>query len=66
MVLGLVGLALWRYGAIGPKKEGGQFTADELAKMKTGAEAPDTAPISQAAKDLGPAATEKATDKQTN
>src|SRR6187431_3308641 len=45
VVLGLVGLALWRYGAIGPKKPDGQFTADELAKMKTGAEAPDNAGI---------------------
>ena len=45
VVLGLVGLALWRYGAIGPKPSTGQFTADELAKMKTGAEAPDTSGI---------------------
>lgn len=45
VVLGLVGLALWRYGAIGPKTGTGQFTADELAKMKTGAEAPDTSGI---------------------
>jgi len=45
MVLGLVGLALWRYGAIGPKSQSGQFTADELKKMQTGAEAPDSAGI---------------------
>jgi NitT/TauT family transport system substrate-binding protein len=45
VVLGLIGLALWRYGAIGPKQSTGQFTADELAKMKTGAEAPDTSGI---------------------
>ncbi|HET7696255.1 MAG TPA: phosphate ABC transporter substrate-binding/OmpA family protein [Vicinamibacterales bacterium] len=45
VVLGLVGLALWRYGAIGPKQTTGQFTADELAKMKTGAEAPDNSGI---------------------
>src|ERR687897_1629766 len=45
VVLGLVGLALWRYGAIGPKTGTGQFTADELAKMKTGAEAADTSGI---------------------
>ena len=45
VVLGLVGLALWRYGAIGPKSDTGQFTADELAKMKKGAEAPDTSGI---------------------
>src|SRR5918993_3231172 len=45
VVLGLVGLALWRYGAIGPKPGTGQFTADELAKMKAGAEAADTSGI---------------------
>jgi len=45
MVLGLVGLALWRYGAIGPRSQSGQFTADELKKMQTGAEAPDSAGI---------------------
>jgi len=45
MVLGLVGLALWRYGAIGPKSQTGQFSADELKKMQTGAEAPDSAGI---------------------
>jgi len=45
VVLGLVGLALWRYGAIGPKSDSGQFTADELSKMKKGAEAPDTSGI---------------------
>jgi len=45
VILGLVGLALWRYGAIGPKQSTGQFTADELSKMKTGAEAPDTSGI---------------------
>ena len=45
VVVGLVGLALWRYGAIGSKPSTGQFTADELAKMKTGAEAPDTSGI---------------------
>jgi NitT/TauT family transport system substrate-binding protein len=45
VVLGLVGLALWRYGAIGPKSQSGQFTADELKKMQSGAEAPDSAGI---------------------
>ena len=45
VVLGLVGLALWRYGAIGPKSQTGQFTADELKKMQSGAEAPDSAGI---------------------
>jgi NitT/TauT family transport system substrate-binding protein len=45
MVLGLVGLALWRYGAIGPKSQTGQFSADELKKMQSGAEAPDSSGI---------------------
>jgi len=45
VVLGLVGLALWRYGAIGPKSQTGQFSADELKKMQAGAEAPDTSGI---------------------
>src|SRR3954463_8314686 len=45
VVLGLVGLALWRYGAIGPGSKVGQFTADELKKMKGGAEAPDSSGI---------------------
>jgi NitT/TauT family transport system substrate-binding protein len=45
VVLGLVGLALWRYGAIGPGSKVGQFTADERKKMKGGAEAPDTSGI---------------------
>ena len=45
VVLGLVGLALWRYGAIGPGTKVGQFTSDELNKMKGGAEAPDTSGI---------------------
>jgi len=35
-------------------------------EVELGLKSPDTAPISQAAKDLGPAAAEKATDKQTN
>jgi NitT/TauT family transport system substrate-binding protein len=45
VVLGLVGLALWRYGAIGPGSKVGQFTADELKKMQSGAEAPDNSGI---------------------
>ena len=45
VVLGLVGLALWRYGAIGPGSKVGQFTADELNKLKSPAEAPDTSGI---------------------
>jgi NitT/TauT family transport system substrate-binding protein len=45
VVIGLVGLALWRYGAIGGGSKVGQFTSDELKKMKGGAEAPDTSGI---------------------
>src|SRR6478736_5063356 len=45
VVAGLVGLALWRYGAIGPKSSTGQFSADELKKMQSGAEAPDSSGI---------------------
>ena len=45
VVVGLVGLALWRFGAIGPQSQTGQFSADELSKMKAGAEAADTAGI---------------------
>src|SRR6478752_5149257 len=46
VVIGLVGVALWRYGAIGPGSKAGQFTSDELKKMgKGGAEAPDSAGI---------------------
>jgi NitT/TauT family transport system substrate-binding protein len=45
VVIGLVGLALWRYGALGPGSTVGQFTSDELKKMKGGAEAPDSSGI---------------------
>src|SRR3954447_25430977 len=45
VVLGLVGIALWRYGAIGPGSSVGQFTAHELKKVKGAAEAPDTSGI---------------------
>jgi NitT/TauT family transport system substrate-binding protein len=45
VVIGLVGMALWRYGAIGPKSQTGQFTEDELKQMKGGAEAPDSSGI---------------------
>ena len=45
VVLGLIGVALWRFGAIGPKSAVGQFTSDELKKLKGGAEAPDSAGI---------------------
>ncbi|PYR94309.1 MAG: hypothetical protein DMF84_05695 [Acidobacteria bacterium] len=45
VVLGLVGLALYRYGAIGPGGQGGQFSSDELKQMQKGAEAPDSSGI---------------------
>jgi NitT/TauT family transport system substrate-binding protein len=45
VVLGLVGLALWRYGAIGPNSKIGQFTADEMKKAQGSAEAPDASGI---------------------
>ena len=40
VVLGLVGLALYRYGAIGPGGQGGQFSSDELKQMQKGADIP--------------------------
>ena len=41
VVLGLVGLALWRYGAIGPGAgQAGRISSEELKQMKGGAEAP--------------------------
>ncbi len=45
VIIGLVGLALWRYGAIGPRGGGGQISTEELKQMKGGAEAPDSAGI---------------------
>jgi ABC-type nitrate/sulfonate/bicarbonate transport system substrate-binding protein len=46
VVIGLVGLALWRYGALGPGGgQSGRISNDELAQMKGGAEAPDSASI---------------------
>ncbi len=45
VVLGLVGLALYRFGGYGPGDRTGQFTQDELKQMQTGAEAPDTSGI---------------------
>src|SRR5438094_3459318 len=46
VVVGLVGLALWRYGAIGPGGgQGGRISSDELKQMKGGAEAPDASGI---------------------
>src|SRR5437773_2389085 len=45
VVLGLVGLAVWRYGAIGPGRQDGRITNEELKQMKGGAEAPDSSGI---------------------
>src|SRR5213076_616842 len=45
VVIGLVGLALWRYGAIGPGGGEGRFSSEELKQMKGGAEAPDSSGI---------------------
>lgn len=45
VVIGLVGLGLWRYGAIGPGSDAGRFTEEELKQMKAGAEAPDSSGI---------------------
>ena len=45
VVLGLVGLALWRFGAIAPGRQDGRITNEELKQMKGGAEAPDSSGI---------------------
>jgi ABC-type nitrate/sulfonate/bicarbonate transport system substrate-binding protein len=45
VVLGLVGVALWRFGAIGSGGKAGTFTSDELKQLKGGAEAPDNSGI---------------------
>src|SRR5499426_2081630 len=45
VVVGLVGLALWRYGAVGPGRDVGQISNEELAKAKGGVEAPDASGI---------------------
>jgi NitT/TauT family transport system substrate-binding protein len=44
VILGLVGLALYRFGAIGGVREG-QFSDEEMAQMQQGAEAPDSGGI---------------------
>src|SRR5947207_13766559 len=41
VVLGLVGVALWRYGAIGPGRQDGRITNEELKQTNGDAEAPD-------------------------
>src|SRR5712672_1680291 len=46
VIAGLVGLALWRYGAIGGGGgQTGRISNDELKQMKSGAEAPDSSGI---------------------
>src|SRR5262245_52796243 len=45
VVLGLVGLAIWRYGAMRPGGQAGQITNEELSQLKGGAEAADSASI---------------------
>ena len=45
VVLGLVGLAIYRYSGGLPGSDGGKFTQEELKQMKGGAEAPDTGAI---------------------
>jgi NitT/TauT family transport system substrate-binding protein len=46
VVVGLVGLALWRYGAIGPGSgQAGRISNEELTQLKGGAEAPDSSGI---------------------
>lgn len=46
VVIGLVGVALWRYGAIGPGGgQAGRISDAELKQMQKGAEAPDNAGI---------------------
>jgi hypothetical protein len=45
VVIGLVGLAMWRYGAIGGRGGTAQISNEELKQMKGGAEAPDSSGI---------------------
>jgi NitT/TauT family transport system substrate-binding protein len=45
VIVGLVGLALWRYGAIGTGGRLGRISSDELKQMQKGAEAPDASGI---------------------
>ena len=45
VVLGLVGLAIWRYSPTGPGGEGGRFTSEELKQMAGAAEKPDSSGI---------------------
>jgi NitT/TauT family transport system substrate-binding protein len=45
VVLGLVGLAVWRYGSMGAGRRDGRISSDELQQVKGGAEAPDSSGI---------------------
>ncbi|MGH9330186.1 MAG: phosphate ABC transporter substrate-binding/OmpA family protein [Vicinamibacterales bacterium] len=45
VIVGLVGLAIWRYGASGPGSEGGRFSPDELKQLAGEAEKPDSSGI---------------------
>jgi NitT/TauT family transport system substrate-binding protein len=45
VIVGLVGLAIWRYGAMGPGGEGGRFSPDELKQLAGEAEKPDSSGI---------------------
>src|SRR5881296_577800 len=45
VVVGLVGLAVWRYGAMAPGRQDGRISNEELKQMKGGPEAPDNAGI---------------------
>ena len=41
VVAGLIGVAIWRYGAAIPGGGGGQFSSDELKQLAGGAEKPE-------------------------
>src|SRR5262245_51055287 len=45
VILGLVGLAVWRYGTVGQRSGQGSISTEELKQLKGGAEAPDSAGI---------------------
>jgi NitT/TauT family transport system substrate-binding protein len=45
VIVGLVGLAIWRYSATGPSREGGRFSTEELKQLAGDAEKPDSSGI---------------------
>ena len=45
VVVGLIGVAIWRYGGVRPGGTGGQFSSDELKQLAGGAEKPDSSGI---------------------